>query len=137
MDHHQGGYSKDYVDVHILEEDITSTTTTPPFPDHIRDELQNLKIEQTLLYTATPENKQFLGDDTTHSIAKQIIRSVGPSGPNIDYLLNLANSLKEMNVEDDHVFELEREVLLILNNDNNNNNNDDTQKQAENIINIQ
>ena len=34
-------------------------------------------------------------------------------GPNIDYLYNLANALRELDIGDDHVFELEAAVKNI------------------------
>lgn len=49
------------------------------------------------------------------NIAQVIATSRGPSGPNIDYLFNLARVLREdLCVHDDHVFTLERLVRNIL-----------------------
>ena len=61
-----------------------------------------------LVYIATEDNAAFLGDAPYHSIARQIAGAQGPSGPNRDYLLNLAAALRELGVDDPHVFELER-----------------------------
>ncbi|WP_048308423.1 gamma-glutamylcyclotransferase [Halomonas sp. PR-M31] len=61
-----------------------------------------------LVYIATEDNAAFLGDASYHHIAQQIAGAKGPSGPNRDYLLNLAAALRELDVEDPHVFELER-----------------------------
>lgn len=43
-------------------------------------------------------------------IAATISRAVGPSGPNIDYLFNLADAIRNMGQEDSHVFQLEKQV---------------------------
>eukprot|EP00112_Aurelia_sp_Birch-Aquarium-sp1_P025049 Seg815.7 transcript_id=Seg815.7/GoldUCD/mRNA.D3Y31 product="Oxysterol-binding protein-related protein 8" protein_id=Seg815.7/GoldUCD/D3Y31 len=62
------------------------------------------------VYIATESNEAFLGDAPLADIAKQIATSHGPSGPNSEYLLNLAKTVREMKVEDEHLFELEKRV---------------------------
>jgi cation transport regulator ChaC len=47
----------------------------------------------------------------TNQIAAQVIRCSGRSGTNIEYLLELARALRNFNIADQHVFELERMVL--------------------------
>ena len=66
--------------------------------------------EEGLIYLATEQNAAFLGDAPPDAIAKQIARAHGPSGPNRDYLLNLAEALRELEVADPHVFDLARRV---------------------------
>lgn len=61
-----------------------------------------------LVYRATPENPNYLGPADAAAIAAQVQRSVGPSGPNIDYVLRLAEALREIGADDPHVFEIER-----------------------------
>ncbi len=63
-----------------------------------------------LIYLATEENAAFLGDAPLDAIAAQIARAHGPSGPNRDYLLNLAEALRALQVEDPHVFALARRL---------------------------
>lgn len=63
--------------------------------------------EEGLVYIATQENVAFLGPASEADIAAQIARSVGPSGPNSDYLLHLATALRDMGKEDAHVFAIE------------------------------
>ena len=63
-----------------------------------------------LVYIATPDNAAFLGDASEAEIARHIHRSHGPSGSNSDYLLRLADSLRELELADDHVFEIERHL---------------------------
>lgn len=64
-----------------------------------------------LVYMATADNAAFLGDSPLDAIAAQIDRAHGPSGPNRDYLLNLAEALREMAVEDAHIMALEQRLL--------------------------
>ena len=67
--------------------------------------------EEGLVYIATEDNAAFLGPAPEAAIARQIAASHGPSGPNRDYLLNLAEALRELGAEDEHVFALERHLL--------------------------
>ncbi len=58
------------------------------------------------VYFANPENPNWLGPAPLPDIARQVRRSHGPSGANIDYVLQLAAALRGMGVEDEHVFAL-------------------------------
>lgn len=64
-------------------------------------------------WVAGPENPHWLGEAALSEIARQIERSRGPSGENREYLLRLAAALRELETDDPHVFELEREVLAL------------------------
>jgi cation transport regulator ChaC len=66
--------------------------------------------DEALVYVATRDNPNWGGPAPLDDIARVIAESHGPSGPNIEYLLRLADSLREMQAHDEHVFELEREV---------------------------
>eukprot|EP00923_Selenidium_pygospionis_P035231 GHVN01061427.1.p1 GENE.GHVN01061427.1~~GHVN01061427.1.p1 ORF type:complete len:278 (+),score=35.21 GHVN01061427.1:56-835(+) len=89
-----------------------------------------------LVYIASEDNEQYLGPCSIKDMAAHVRRSYGPSGANIDYLFNLANSLRQMGLrrkrrpilkdrvpgceglcgdEDQHVFELESEVKRQIN----------------------
>ncbi len=63
-----------------------------------------------LIYIATPENRNFLGEASIAEIAEQIARSAGPSGTNIEYVVRLADAIRGMGAEDDELFALENEV---------------------------
>ena len=63
-----------------------------------------------LLYLATQSNPNYLGPAPLSEIARQVRRSRGPSGTNLEYVLRLAEALREMSAEDEHVFALERLV---------------------------
>lgn len=66
-----------------------------------------------LVYIARTDNAAYLGHASESEIARQIARAHGPSGPNRDYLLNLAQALRELGKADAHVFAIERELALL------------------------
>ncbi len=66
-----------------------------------------------LVYIATPDNTAFLGPADENDIATQIAGAAGPSGPNADYLLRLADALRLMGEQDVHVFEIEHHLRQI------------------------
>ena len=70
--------------------------------------------DKGLVYIATRENEAWLGEASEYDIACQICTAEGPSGPNRDYLLELAKSLRELGLEDQHVFDIETHILCIL-----------------------
>ncbi|KAG5479109.1 hypothetical protein LSCM1_02959 [Leishmania martiniquensis] len=59
-----------------------------------------------LCYSATEDNADYLGPATMEAMARQILNSTGPSGPNKEYLYRLDRSLREMGATDPHVFAL-------------------------------
>lgn len=91
----KGGYIREEIDVYIHGRDAPVVT-------------------KSILYVASEKNTCFLGESPLDDIAHQIYKSIGPSGPNVDYLLNLAESMRKMNAVDSHVTELERRVLTMV-----------------------
>ncbi|WP_423820534.1 gamma-glutamylcyclotransferase [Salinisphaera sp. SPP-AMP-43] len=74
------------------------------------------RIEDGLVYIATPSNEAWLGETSIDAIARHIQQSHGPSGPNRDYALNLADALAVLDAQDDHVFavaERLRELIAV------------------------
>ena len=63
-----------------------------------------------VVYVAPIDNFAFLGDAPLTEMARHIQGSAGPSGKNIDYLLELAAALRHLGAEDPHVFALEAAV---------------------------
>ena len=63
-----------------------------------------------IVYIAPLDNHAFLGDAPIEEMARQIRLSVGPSGRNVDYLLELADALRGLRAHDPHVFALEAVV---------------------------
>ena len=84
-----GGYSKELLTVHHADGSRTDDVRT---------------------YVATSDNPFYLGDAPLESLAEQVKRSHGPSGSNADYVLRLAEALRGLGAEDEHVFALERLV---------------------------
>ncbi|MGB8635897.1 MAG: gamma-glutamylcyclotransferase [Rhodanobacteraceae bacterium] len=66
-----------------------------------------------LVYIAKPDNAAWLGPASDEHIARHIANSEGPSGPNREYLLKLAQSLRDHGEQDAHVFAVERALLAI------------------------
>ena len=64
-----------------------------------------------VVYIAATTNFAFLGDVPVDEIVAHITRCSGRSGTNVDYLLNLANSLRQLDISDSHVVELEALIL--------------------------
>jgi cation transport regulator ChaC len=63
------------------------------------------------VYRAAEDNPAYLGPAPLREMAEQIRRCTGPSGSNRDYVLRLARALRDLNVVDPHVFEVESWVL--------------------------
>lgn len=80
-------------------------------PLHFQDGEQ----AEGLVYIAKEDNAAYLGPADERSIARHIHHSAGPSGPNRDYLLELAESLRELGDPDDHVFRIERHLRELEN----------------------
>lgn len=66
------------------------------------------------IYIATPGNPNWLGEASLEKIAAQVQRSEGPSGHNIEYVLELARALREMGADDPHVFGVADRVEALL-----------------------
>lgn len=64
-----------------------------------------------LLYVASADNPAFLGPASMADLAVHIAGSSGPSGSNREYVLKLADALRELGDTDPHVLELEALLL--------------------------
>ena len=66
-----------------------------------------------LTYIASPENDAYLGEASEYEIAQHICRAEGARGTNSDFLLDLAEALRELEQHDDHVFAIEKHIREI------------------------
>jgi cation transport regulator ChaC len=69
-------------------------------------ELLAARPVRALVYVAREGNPNFLGPAPLDAIAAQVRGARGRSGTNLDYVLRLAQALRELGRSDGHVFEL-------------------------------
>lgn len=72
------------------------------------------KRAEGVMYLADEGNSAFLGPACEQVIARHIAACQGPSGENSEYLLKLAQSLRELGEYDEHVFAIEQHLLELL-----------------------
>jgi len=71
-------------------------------------ELDDGRRGKAITYIADPAGEHYLGAAPLAEMARQICASVGPSGPNSEYVLRLAEALRELGAsEQEEVFALE------------------------------
>ena len=76
----------------------------------VRLEFRDGDTSGGVVYIAPAGNHAWLGPAPGNEMAEQIRRSVGPSGTNMEYLRELAAALRQLGIDDPHVFGLERLV---------------------------
>lgn len=100
----KNGYLREIVTLHFS---LTASHTSSHTSSQTAAQTERA---EGLVYLAGQNNAAFLGDAPHGVIAAQIARAHGPSGPNRDYLLNLAAALEAMGVEDAHISDLIRHL---------------------------
>lgn len=86
LDHREkGGYERRVVEMHRIDGGVV----------------------EALVYIATAANENYLGAASPDAIAAEVAESVGPSGPNPEYVFELAAALRALGEDDDHVFAIE------------------------------
>lgn len=63
-------------------------------------------VVRALVYFAGSNNRNFLGPANLSSIAQQVRDASGPSGDNVEYVLNLYHALNALGINDPYVSEL-------------------------------
>ena len=71
-------------------------------------------VDRALVYLATEDNPHYLGPATAQEIARQVKEARGPSGPNTEYVLRLAESLRQFDVHDPHVFSVAAALRYLM-----------------------
>lgn len=91
------------------------TTISTFFPRTSRTG-SSVKPFPVVLYMATPSNNLWLGDSPLSDIANQIVDCTGNSGHNVEYLLRLAEFVRDNIPEavDEHLFTLEMLVRITI-----------------------
>jgi cation transport regulator ChaC len=56
-----------------------------------------------IIYVAPPDNPNFLGEASLDEIVRQVRAAHGRSGSNLEYVLRLSESLRELGAEDEEV----------------------------------
>lgn len=85
-----------------------------PYPD--LDETNCLRAGiDVCIYLATADNDSFAGPTEMPVLAKQIFEAVGPSGPNTEYVYNLAEAMRRLfpGIVDEHLLELEQALRIM------------------------
>lgn len=59
-------------------------------------------------------NANYLGPASVEELAQQIARASGPSGPNWEYVSRLADSMRDMGVEDPELVALHKRVQEVM-----------------------
>lgn len=67
---------------------------------------QDDRSARAITYHATPDNHNYLGEADLVNVARQVLGASGPSGDNVEYVLELEQALAAMNARDDHVSNL-------------------------------
>lgn len=78
-------------------------------------------IRRISIYVATQDNESFAGEIAMQQLAEQVLRSRGPSGSNVEYVLRLADAMRLLfpGEVDEHLFELEAALRRMMENQEN------------------
>jgi len=82
-------------------------------PMHFLDDRTPITTEG-IVYIAGPDNDAYLGPASEYDIARHVAVSHGPSGPNSEYVLKLAEALQALDEHDAHVFEIAEHLRHLL-----------------------
>lgn len=94
----QQGYARLTIDVGLAADEAAG-----PVVEHVAG----------LLYIATHTNPYFIGPEELDATAEIVARSRGPSGSNVDYVLELERALADMGAADAEVTELAERLRTV------------------------
>lgn len=66
-------------------------------------DIQGMGTQEALTYIASPENPNYAGPSELKVTAEIILQSHGPSGSNLEYLLQLHDALRAWEIDDPYV----------------------------------
>ena len=83
---------------------------------HPKTPLAELPAEgvDVTVYVGLETHRQYAGPASLEEMAATIATAIGPSGRNADYLFNLAEAMRSIDPQDEHIFQLEQVVRQIL-----------------------
>ncbi len=80
------------------------------------------KTSSGIIYYAEEGNPNWGGPLDEEKIAQRVATAKGPSGHNYEYVLKLAEALRQMGKVDEHVFKIEAHLLKLMPHDHRKNN---------------
>jgi cation transport protein ChaC len=93
LDHREkGGYDRVETELYFRE---PSEPSEPGEPEGPRDSAAPIRV-RGLMYVATPSNPNYLGPAPSEALVRQVLGATGPSGHNVEYVLKLADALREI-----------------------------------------
>ncbi|KAK6465883.1 ChaC-like protein [Scheffersomyces coipomensis] len=92
----QDGYSTHKVPFHIINVDHESQETNDVLQHTSTDPKTGDYFIESMIYIGTIDNESFIGPEAIEDTGKVIKHSQGPSGPNLEYLSNLANAVRHL-----------------------------------------
>lgn len=79
---------------------------------------QHQEAVHGIVYIGSPDNPNYIEEKLKEDlvgVAKIISKAEGPSGKNVEYLFNLANFVRSLDLTDSYLFTLESLVKVELN----------------------
>lgn len=76
--------------------------------------MSNKAIIDGVVYIAMENNPHYLGHCGLTDMAVQIAQAAGPSGSNWDYVRRLGEALRDLDIVDNHVFNVETQVARLV-----------------------
>lgn len=119
LDARESGYDRHEIDLFDFDlsekvgEDVPLDIFSHPAAADVPD-MEGKRVV-TLLYIATEQNPDYVGEASMDAMAKNILRCCGKSGPNKDYLFFLAECLEVIGAKDSHVSDLYATAKQIVN----------------------